>query len=194
MSAFEWYASLVISPPIPSNKSWTLSEKVAGISQAACRKKLGQGGQEGRWTALLQTLQYHAIHARRHHAQGRAIRGRPSTWLGSTARVPSTVRQRSLLSPHPNWRRTGSRSQHCSTSNFKFATFSVVVSEILGKVNWRCNIAVFQTLHHRCIFRFLYSVLCGSISRTLVICRALLGEIADRYLLIFFLNTIFSYF
>ena len=82
---------------------------------------------------------------RRHHAQGRAIRGRPSTWLGLTARVPSTVRQRSLLSPHPNWRRTGSRSQHCSTSNFKFATLSVVVSEILDKVNWRCNIAVFQT-------------------------------------------------
>ena len=45
MSAFEWYASLVISPPIPSNESWTLSEKVAGISQAACRQEPGQGGQ-----------------------------------------------------------------------------------------------------------------------------------------------------
>ena len=63
MPAFQWYASLVISPPIPSNESWTLSEKVAGISQAACRQELGQGGQEGRWTVLLQTLQYHAIHA-----------------------------------------------------------------------------------------------------------------------------------
>ena len=60
--AFEWYASLVISPPIPSNESWTLSKKVAGISQAACRREPGQGGQN-RWTALLQTLQYHAIHA-----------------------------------------------------------------------------------------------------------------------------------
>ena len=63
MSAFEWYASLFISTPIPSNESWTLSEKVAVISQAACRQELGQGGLEGRWTALLQTLQYHAIHA-----------------------------------------------------------------------------------------------------------------------------------
>ena len=101
MSAFEWYASLVISPPIPSNESWTLSEKVTGISQAACRQEPGQGGQEGRWTALLQTLQYHAIHAGT-MPRGREIRSRPSTWLGSTARVPSTVRQRSLLSPHPN--------------------------------------------------------------------------------------------
>ena len=52
MSAFEWYASLVISPPIPSSESWTLSEKVAGISQAACRRKPGQGGQEGQVDSL----------------------------------------------------------------------------------------------------------------------------------------------
>ena len=63
MSAFEWYASVVISPPIPSNESWTLSEKVAGISQTACRQEPSLGGQEGRWTVLQQTIQYHAIHA-----------------------------------------------------------------------------------------------------------------------------------
>ena len=31
MSAFEWYASLVISPPIPSNESWTCPRRWPGF-------------------------------------------------------------------------------------------------------------------------------------------------------------------
>ena len=104
MSAFEWYAIVVYACYKPADPL----QRIVDTVREGGRDFIGgmpTGAGPGRPGGQVDSLAADASvsrYPRRHHAQGRAIRSRPSTWLGSTARVPSTVRQRSLLTPHPN--------------------------------------------------------------------------------------------